>query len=97
MIDTRAILQSAHHEVMLNELPTILVPHKGTLGLADYEKVFCAVPEPGSDIFDLRGVDRELGCLVIVRPDQFVANVLPLDARREITAFFASILITPTP
>ncbi|WP_082574777.1 MULTISPECIES: FAD-dependent monooxygenase [unclassified Nocardioides] len=31
------------------------------------------------DIFDLRGVDPERGALVLVRPDQYVAQVLPLD------------------
>ena len=30
---------------------------------------------------------------VIVRPDQYVANVLPLTARAELTAFFAGFLI----
>jgi phenol 2-monooxygenase len=33
--------------------------------------------------------------LVVVRPDQFVAHVLPLDAFGEIAAFFASILLEP--
>ena len=32
------------------------------------------------------------GCLVVVRPDQYVAHVLPLDATEELVAFFAGIL-----
>jgi phenol 2-monooxygenase len=95
VIDTRAILQAAHGDVVLNELPRLLRPHKGTLGLIDYEKVFSADPHHGRDIFDMRRVNREFGCLVIVRPDQFVAHVLPLDARDEISAFFAPILLAP--
>jgi len=95
VIDTRAILQAAHRDVVLSELPPLLRPHKGTLGLIDYEKAFSADRRPGRDVFDLRGIDRELGCLVIVRPDQFVAHVLPLDARDEIAAFFARILRVP--
>ena len=27
----------------------------------------------------MRGIDRERGCMVVVRPDQYVAHVLPLD------------------
>jgi phenol 2-monooxygenase len=95
VIDMRAILQVAHRDVVLSELPPLLLPHKGTLGLIDYEKAFCADPRPGRNIFDMRRIDRELGCLVIVRPDQFVAHVLPLDAHDEIAAFFAQILLTP--
>jgi phenol 2-monooxygenase len=95
VIDVRAILQAGHREVVLGELPSLLLPHKGTLGLIDYEKVFCADPRPGRDIFDARGIDREFGCVVIVRPDQFIAHVLPLDAPAAITAFFAPILLAP--
>ena len=97
VFDTRAILQAGHRDVVLSELPPLLLPHRGRLGLIDYEKVFCADPTPGRDIFDMRGIDRNLGCLVIVRPDQFVAHVLPLDARDDISAFFARILLSPAP
>jgi phenol 2-monooxygenase (NADPH) len=95
VIDMRAILQVAHRDVVLSELPPLLLPHKGTLGLIDYEKAFCADPRPGRNIFDMRQIDRELGCLVIVRPDQFVAHLLPLDAHDEIAAFFAQIRLAP--
>jgi phenol 2-monooxygenase len=40
----------------------------------------------------MRGIHRERGCLIVVRPDQYVANVLPLDAREELSAFFAGVL-----
>jgi phenol 2-monooxygenase len=95
VIDVRAILQVGHRDVVLGELPPLLLPHKGTLGLIDYEKVFCADPRPGRDIFDTRRIDREFGCVVIVRPDQFIAHLLPLDARAAITAFFEPILLAP--
>jgi len=42
----------------------------------------------GQDIFTLRGIDRTAGCLVIVRPDQYVAQVLPLDDYRQLASFF---------
>ncbi len=46
-----------------------------------------------SDIFTMRGIDREKGCLVIVRPDQFVAHVLPLDAHAELAAYFDGFMV----
>ncbi len=45
------------------------------------------------DIFDERGIDRERGCLVVVRPDQYVAHVLPLDVHAELAAFFKGVLL----
>ncbi|HTU98807.1 MAG TPA: FAD-dependent monooxygenase [Solirubrobacteraceae bacterium] len=95
VIDPRAILQTPHREVVLSRLPPLLLPSKGTLGLADYEKVFCPDPRPGRDIFDGRRIDRDHGCLVVVRPDQFVAHILPLDAHEELAAFFERILLAP--
>ena len=58
--------------------------------LIDYEKVYAA--DPGDDIFEKRGIYRD-GAIVVVRPDQYVANVLPLGAREELSNFFAPILI----
>jgi phenol 2-monooxygenase len=92
VIDLRAILQQAHRDVAVENLPSLLLPRKGRLGLIDYEKVFCPDRREGQDIFDLRGIDRERGCLVIVRPDQYVANVLPLDDHPGLTAFFAGFM-----
>ena len=45
----------------------------------------------GADVFDERGIDRA-GAIVVVRPDQYVANVLPLTATEELAEFFAPIL-----
>jgi phenol 2-monooxygenase (NADPH) len=73
-------------------MPAALRPRKGRFGLIDEEKVFCPDPRAG-DVFDLRGIDREAGCLLVVRPDQYVAHVLPLDAHEELTRFLAQTLV----
>jgi phenol 2-monooxygenase len=93
VIDVRAIVQQGHRELAVAAIPPFLVPHKGRYGLKDYEKVFCPDLKNGDDIFDLRGIDRAKGCLVVVRPDQFVANVLPLDGISELAAFFNAFMI----
>jgi phenol 2-monooxygenase len=64
----------------------------GRYRLCDYEKAFCADPNHGQDLFDARGIDRGAGCIVVVRPDQYVGHVLPLQARDELAAYFAGIL-----
>ncbi|MCV9939488.1 FAD-binding monooxygenase [Boseaceae bacterium BT-24-1] len=97
VIDLRAILQQAHRDVAVETLPSLLLPRKGRLGLIDYEKVFCPDLRSGQDIFDARGIDRERGCLVVVRPDQYVANVLPLVDHAALATFFAAFMMPQAP
>ncbi|MDN5913886.1 MAG: FAD-dependent monooxygenase [Pseudonocardia sp.] len=92
VIDVRAVLQQPHRDVAVDELPPVLLPRKGPFGLVDYEKVFCSDHAAG-DIFDTRGVDRERGAMIVVRPDQYVATVLPLDAYDELDAFLGEVLV----
>lgn len=92
VIDVRAVFQQHFRDVRLEAMPSLLLPKKGKYGLTDYEKMFCADLKSGDDIFEMRGIDRDQGCVVIVRPDQYVANVLPLDAREELTEFFGRVL-----
>jgi len=93
VIDVRAIFQQGHRDIAIETMPSFLLPQKGRYGLRDYEKIFCADLKSGNDVFTMRGIDRERGCVVIVRPDQFVAHVLPLDAYAELAAFFAGFMI----
>jgi phenol 2-monooxygenase len=92
VIDVRAVFQQGHRELAVDTLPSVLLPRKGPFGLVDYEKVFCPDPKAG-DVFDLRGIDRTAGCVVVVRPDQYVAHVLPLDEHEALADFFAGILV----
>ncbi|WP_441241497.1 FAD-binding monooxygenase [Tardiphaga sp. 768_D3_N2_1] len=91
VIDVRAIFQQSHDELAINVMPPLLLPKKGRFGLVDYEKIFCS--DTRSDIFTLRNIDRKHGCVVIVRPDQYVAHVLPLDGYKSLAAFFDGFLI----
>ncbi|MCU1519212.1 MAG: phenol 2-monooxygenase [Pseudarthrobacter sp.] len=91
--DVRAVFQQGHRELDLSDVPSFLLPQKGPFGLKDYEKVFTPDLKSGEDIFDLRGIDRQQGAMVVVRPDQYVAHVLPLDAHRELADFFAGIML----
>ncbi|MEI2385659.1 FAD-binding monooxygenase [Breoghania sp. JC706] len=92
VIDVRAIFQQGHRDVALEATPPFLRPAKGRYRLTDYEKMFCPDFRAG-DIFDVRGIDRRRGAMVVVRPDQYVAHVLPLDAHEELAAFLEGILL----
>jgi phenol 2-monooxygenase (NADPH) len=93
VIDVRAVFQQGHRDLKVEALPSILLPRKGRFGLIDYEKAYSPDFKNGRDIFDLRGVDREKGAIVVVRPDQYVSNILPLDAHHELAAFFGRFLV----
>ena len=88
VIDVRAVFQQRHHDLAIEAMPSFLLPRKGRYGLRDYEKIFCSDLKSRNDIFTMRGIDRERGCMVVVRPDQYVAHVLPLDGYQQLAAFF---------
>jgi phenol 2-monooxygenase len=92
VIDVRAVFQQDHRSLALETMPEFLRPAKGRYGLVDYEKMFCPDWRDGRDVFEMRGIDRT-GCMVVVRPDQHVSNVLPLDGQVELAAFFDGVLL----
>lgn len=93
VIDVRAVFQQGHRELQVDDLPPLLLPRKGRFGLVDYEKAFTPDLKTGPDLFDLRGIDRAQGALVLVRPDQYVAHVLPLDAHQALATYFGRFLL----
>jgi phenol 2-monooxygenase len=86
--DVKVIYQRHHNDVDITTVPGVFRPRIGPFQLFDDEKVFSADPE--NDIFAARGIDRG-GVVVVVRPDQYVANVVPLDATDELGAFFEAL------
>jgi len=84
--DVKVIYQQGHVDVDLGKVPAVFLPRVGPYQVTDYEKVYAA--HPGDDIFAARGISRD-GVLVVVRPDHYVADVLPLGAVDRLTEFFA--------
>lgn len=98
VFDVKAIYQQSFDEVDLTAVPEVFRPKTGPLGLTDWEKVFAAGPSAwnAADIFAERKLSRE-GVVVVVRPDQYVAHVLPLSATAELAEFFAGALTAQHP
>ncbi len=82
--DVKVIYQQPHTEVDIAHVPDAFKPRVGPWQLVDHENVFAALAD--EDIFAQRAISRE-GALVLVRPDQYVAHVLPLSATAEFAAF----------
>ncbi|NNC22766.1 3-hydroxybenzoate 4-monooxygenase [Salinisphaera sp. USBA-960] len=88
LFDIKVIYQQLHRDVEINNVPTAFLPRVGPFELTNREKIFAV--DANSDIFDARGIDRRQGAVIVVRPDQYVAHVLPLTATDELVAFFNS-------
>ncbi|MFF2245421.1 FAD-binding monooxygenase [Arthrobacter sp. NPDC058130] len=87
--DVKVIYQQDHTGIDVGSVPAVFKPEVGPFKLTYLEKVYGT--DPTADIFELRGISRG-GAVVVVRPDQYVANVLPLTATAELAAFFAPLL-----
>lgn len=88
--DLKVIYQQEHAGVDIAKVPSVFFPRVGPFELIDYELVYAT--DPQQDIFELRGVDRS-GAIVVVRPDQYVAAVLPISATAQLAEFFAPLLL----
>jgi len=93
VLDVRAVLRET---VDVPALPALLWPRKGRFALPDMEKAFVRDTAEGRDVYALRGIDLRDGAMVLVRPDQFVAEVLSLTDRAGLAAFFDGVLMEPS-
>ena len=88
--DVKVIYQQTnHHDYEILDAPALFRPRNGKFNVPNWENVFNALPD--RDIFELRGISRK-GAVVIVRPDQYVGAVLPLDKPSAVEEYFASAL-----
>ena len=94
VFDVKAIYQQRHDEVEFTDAPALFRPQTGPFGLTDWEKVYSAAPTVWchDDIFEVRELSRD-GVVVVVRPDQYVAAILPLDAVGRLSEFFEGALL----
>ena len=90
LVELNVIYQQPHTEFDFTDVPQVFRPYVGKFGLEYLEKIYAALPD--DDIFETRGISRD-GAVVIVRPDQYVSGVFPLDAREEIGKFFAGVFL----
>jgi len=94
VIDAKVVYQQPFEEIDILSVPGLFLPQTGPLALTDWEKVYSAAPNAWteSDIFAARELSRD-GVVIVVRPDQYVAAVLPLSATDELATFFEGVLL----
>ncbi|MBN9643216.1 FAD-dependent monooxygenase [Corynebacterium mendelii] len=84
LFDIKVIYQQPHDSFNLTDAPDLFFPEVGPFKLQYTETVFGVHPEV--DIFDVCDINRD-GCMILVRPDQYVSAIFPLDAHEEIRDF----------
>jgi phenol 2-monooxygenase len=85
VFDTKVIYQQSYTEVEPGDVPRAFKPVKVPFGIEDVNQIFAS--GHGRDIFRDREISKQ-GAIVVVRPDQYVAGVFPIDAHEELAAYF---------
>jgi phenol 2-monooxygenase len=88
LFDLNVVYQQPHEGVELMKVPSVFRPKVGKFQISNLNKVWGTDPE--DDIYEARGLSRD-GVVVVVRPDQYVAHVLPLTATTELSDFLTPI------
>lgn len=90
MFDIHVIYQQHYRNYEVTDVPEIFLPRTGTFRVEYWGKVWSALR--GDDIFDARSISRD-GAIVVVRPDQYVGAVLPLDDYDGLETYFSGALL----
>lgn len=88
LFDVKVIYQQHYTDVDITKVPKAFKATHGPFDLIDQDQIFATNDD--DDIFAGRDISRD-GAIVVVRPDQYVAHVLPVDATEELAAFFRPI------
>lgn len=72
----------------MTDVPAAFKPKTGRFQLTDMEKAFGVLEE--QDIFEERSISRD-GAVVVVRPDQYVAGVYPLNETADLESFLSGV------
>ncbi|MFI7494510.1 FAD-binding monooxygenase [Kocuria sp. M4R2S49] len=88
LFDLHVVYQQPHEDVELMKVPSVFRPKVGKFQISNLNKVWGI--DPADDIYAAHGLSRD-GVVVVVRPDQYVAHVLPLTATAELSDFLTPI------
>lgn len=99
VIEVLTIMSNDRISIEPNDFPDILWPAKGQHGIRDYEKIYA---DSGTyfaghgHIYENLGIDPKAGCIVVVRPDQYVSLVCRIVEFTKIGTFFDGFMLKPT-
>jgi phenol 2-monooxygenase len=92
VIEAKVVYQRDHARVEVGDVPGAFLPRVGPCGA--WHKLTAYPAYRYDEILAGGGADGG-GAVVVVRPDHYVAAVLPLAATAELAAFFDGVLLPP--
>ncbi|GAA5887203.1 hypothetical protein JCM5296_004561 [Sporobolomyces johnsonii] len=98
VIEVLTVISNPRISIEPNAFPDVLWPPKQPYGSRAYDKLYAddsspVTPEVQGRIYEKLGIDKQKGCMVVVRPDQTVALVVGLEDAQQIGDFFARFLV----
>ncbi|KAI1354554.1 FAD binding domain-containing protein [Xylaria sp. FL0043] len=89
------VLSSKRANVELQTLPEIFTPITGKWKLKNILKVFVddeSYDKTHGHAYEVYGIDPNQGALVVIRPDQYIARIGPLNDVHSLDSFFGGVL-----
>ncbi|CAJ0546761.1 Ff.00g013880.m01.CDS01 [Fusarium sp. VM40] len=96
VINNTLILKAERKAVQIDQLPEVFFPKSGQYSLRNVHRVFVDDKSPYmlgcGQAFSKYGIDAEKGAIVVMRPDSYVARILPLSDTASLFSFFEACL-----
>lgn len=98
VIEVLTVHAGPRNAVDIFDFPEVFRPYDEIDGW-DYEKIFVddlSYHEGHGQLYETFGIDPNKGCLVVLRPDQYVSYVGPLEDYDAVDRFFSGFMIAQT-
>ncbi|EXA28737.1 phenol 2-monooxygenase [Fusarium oxysporum f. sp. pisi HDV247] len=96
VIEVLTIHSAKRQDIELLSFPEVLRPYDEIEGW-DYNKVFVddvSYHEGYGNLYETFGIDRDVGCAIVVRPDQYVSYIGRIEDYASIDSFFSGFMRT---
>ncbi|KAH9817246.1 FAD binding domain-containing protein [Melampsora americana] len=98
VIDCITIVSSSRTTLELTHFHQILRPLKGPHKFGSYRKIFtdeASYHEGHDHAYEKFGINPDIGCIIVARPDQHVSLILDLNDHLTLSSFFDQFMISP--
>ena len=95
VIEVLTVHAASRTELTIFDFPEVLRPYDEVDGW-DYNKIYVddlSYHEGHGQIYEEFGIDRTKGCAVVLRPDQYISYIGPLDDYESMDKFFSAFMI----
>ncbi|CAH7672901.1 FAD binding domain-domain-containing protein [Phakopsora pachyrhizi] len=99
VINCLTILASPRPSLELESFHDVLRPKHGKHGYRNYDKIFTddeSYHFGHGRAYETYGIDPKVGCVTIVRPDQYVSMITKIEDHKGIASFFNGFMLSPT-